>query len=78
MNDVSTAENECDFQRLVYNFTKACQKCNTKIAEEKTKSTTISHHQFTCKLVINDRIIEEIMQIDYLELKFTSNNRVDE
>ena len=49
-----------------------------KIEEEKTKSIIISHDQLRCKLVINDRIIEQVMQIDYLGTRFTSNSRGDE
>ena len=44
-----------------------------KIAEEKTKSITISHYRFRCKLVVNDRVIE-LMQIDNLGTRVTSNN----
>lgn len=34
------AENESDLLKLVYKFSKACQKYNMKISEEKTKSVT--------------------------------------
>ena len=65
------AENEN--YKDVCNFNKACQNYNMKVAEVKTKSITISR-----KLVINDRIIEQIMQIDYLGTRLTSNSRADE
>ena len=54
-DDVFIMENENDIQRLVYNFKKACQKYNIKIAKEQTKSITISHDSLRCKLVINDK-----------------------
>lgn len=41
-NIVLIAENENDLW-LVYNFNKASHKYNMKIAEQKTKSNTISH-----------------------------------
>ena len=68
------AENENDLWRLVYNFNNVCQKYNLKIAEEKTKSIKISHDPLRCKIVINDRIIEQVIQVDYLGTRLTSNN----
>lgn len=61
-NVVLPAENENTLQRLVYIFNNVYQTYNTKITEEKTKSITISHDPLTCKLVIYDRIINQVMQ----------------
>lgn len=74
---VLITENDNDLHILVYNFNKSCQKYNMKIAE-KTKLITISHDPLRGKLVISDRIVEQIIQIGYLGTRLTSNSRTDE
>ena len=49
-----------------------------KKEEEKTQSITISHAPLTRTLAINDGIIEQVMQIDYLGRRLISSNRTDE
>lgn len=44
----------------------------------KIKSITISHDQLTCKLVDNEMIIEQVMQINYLGGRLPNNVRVNE
>ena len=39
-------------------------------------SITISYDPLRCKLVINCRIVEQVMQTEYLGTRLTSNNRI--
>ncbi|XP_045479803.1 uncharacterized protein LOC123684554 [Harmonia axyridis] len=43
------------------------------ISTEKTKSLVISKDPIRCKLVVNDRIIEQVMNIKYLGVEITSD-----
>lgn len=60
-----------------YKFNEAYERYNIKIADVKTKSITYFHEPCRCKLLINDKIIEEVIEIGYLGTKFGSNNKAD-
>ena len=62
----------------MHNFNEACQKYIMKTAEQKAKSITISHGPLGCKVVINDRIIEQVMQVDNIGTRLANNNKAYE
>lgn len=49
-----------------------------KIAEQKTNSIVILNVPLWCIFVINDRIIDQVSQIDFLGTRLTSINSADE
>ena len=57
---------EYDLQRLLYNFHFSCFKFNMKISIHKTKAMTISEEHTRCKLEIDGRMIEQIMEYNYV------------
>jgi len=66
------AQNEDELQRLLYGFTGASQELNMEISVEKTKSMVISREPIRCKLVVYDKIIEQVMSFKYLGIETTS------
>lgn len=63
---VKTTLYENDLKRVVFNFVKACQRYNMKVAEDKKNSATIFCKPLKCKLVINDKVIEQVMLCKYI------------
>lgn len=72
---VLIAENEDDLQRLLFQFYKTCQSFNMRISTQKTKCITISKEPLRCKLAINEYLIEQVMEIQYLGVTITSDGR---
>ncbi|XP_055378925.1 uncharacterized protein LOC129610383 [Condylostylus longicornis] len=66
------AENEDDAQRLLFNFAKAAEQYNMKISIEKTKSMVIAKNPIRCKLVINNKSVEQVMKFNYLGVETTA------
>lgn len=48
-----------------------------KVAKDKTESVITSYKPLRWKLITNDKIIEQVMCIDYLVTIITSNSRAD-
>ncbi|XP_015187255.1 PREDICTED: uncharacterized protein LOC107072109 [Polistes dominula] len=61
---VLIAENEDDLQRLLYTFNIASTRIN--------KCMTTSKTPLRCKLVVDDNIIEQVMEFNYLGIKISS------
>lgn len=72
---VLIAESEDDLQRLLFQFYKTCQSFNMRISTQKTKCITISKEPLRCKLAINEYLIEQVMEIQYLGVTITSDGR---
>jgi hypothetical protein len=58
---VLIADNEDNLQRLLHQFTISCQKCNTNISTNKTKTVELSKGPLRCKLEIQGKMIEQVM-----------------
>lgn len=66
------AENEDDLQRLLHRFKESAEKYNMTISIEKTKSLVMSKDPIRCKLMVDGRTIEQVMQFNYLGSHITS------
>ena len=64
------------FKRLPYNFHLSCLKFNMKISIHKTKAMTISKEPLCCKLEIDGRIVEQVMEFNYLRVNITSSGNL--
>lgn len=71
------AENEDDLQRLLYEFSKICKNFNLKISTQKTKAMTIAKNPIRCKLVVDNQIIEQVLEIKYLGITLTSSGQTE-
>lgn len=71
------AENEDDLQRLLFKFNNICKQYNMKISTEKTKALTIARDPIRCKLVVDNDIIEQVMEVKYLGMVITSSGDID-
>lgn len=68
------AENENDLQRQLFKFYQVSRQLNMSISIEKTKSMTIAKEPLRCKLVIEDKPIEQVMQFKYLGMNISSDH----
>lgn len=69
---IITTENEDDLQRLIKEFEDTAFIYNMVISTEKTKSIVISTELRHCKLVVNNKIIEQVMETEYLGIKLST------
>lgn len=73
------AEDEDGLQRLLYRFTTTAQDFNMIISTKKTQSMVISKEPIRCKVVANDKIIDQVMRFKYLGVETSSDrNLIDE
>lgn len=70
---VIMAESEDDLQRLLFKFHTKAKKLNMEISTPKTKTLVISKEPIRCKLVVEDRPVEQVMAVEYLGVRITSN-----
>jgi hypothetical protein len=70
------ADTEDGLQRLLYNFHLSCLKLIMKISIHKMKVMTISKEPICCKLEINSRMVERIMEFIYLGVNITSSGNL--
>lgn len=59
------AESENDVKRQLFKFYQMSQKLNMDISIGKTKTMTIAREPMRCKLVIDNKPIEQVMQFRY-------------
>ena len=64
--DFMETNTEDDLKRLLYNFHLSCLKFNMKTSIHKTKATK---EPLLCKLEIDGRMVEQVMQFNYLGVK---------
>lgn len=62
---VLIANSEDDLQRLVQTFRKA-EDVGMKISTNKTKTIVIAREPYRCNIVINEEIIEQVSELNYL------------
>ncbi|XP_045461986.1 uncharacterized protein LOC123672057 [Harmonia axyridis] len=70
---VIVAESEDDLQRLLFKFYTKAKKLNMEISTTKTKSLVVSKEPIRCKLVVEDRPVEQVMRVAYLGVQISSN-----
>ena len=70
------ADTEDDLQRLLYNFQLSCLKFNMKISIHKTKAMTVSKEPLCCKLETDGKMVEQVMQFNYLGVNITSSGNL--
>lgn len=63
---VLLSESENNLQRILHRFYRTVEEYNMKINVENTKCITLSKEPLTCKLTVNDKPIEQVMQFRYL------------
>ena len=66
------AESENDLQKMLYKFHLTAQKYNMKISVDKTKCLTFSKNPVRCKLTIDNKPIEQVMEFKYLGVNLLS------
>ncbi|XP_055385812.1 uncharacterized protein LOC129614885 [Condylostylus longicornis] len=74
---VLLAENENDLQRMLFTFNTVAGQYNMKISTEKTKSMTISKEPIRCKLVVNNKTIEQVNRFKYLGVDITDSRQIE-
>lgn len=82
---VLLADNEDDLQKLVRIFAEEAGAVGMEISINKTKTMVIAREPHRCKIVIDDKIIEQVMEINYLgiiisaygDLRSTVKNQVN-
>lgn len=68
------AETEDDLQKQLHRFYQVSQAMNMTISTEKTKSITFAKDPVRCKLVVQDKIIEQVSQFKYLGMDLSSHH----
>lgn len=71
---ILTAENEDDLQRLLHRMNTHAEELNMQVSTQKTQCMVISKDPVRCKLEINGKIIEQVMQTRYLGVNISSSN----
>ncbi|XP_060525304.1 uncharacterized protein LOC132701439 [Cylas formicarius] len=66
------AENENDLQRQLFKLYQVCRELNITTSVEKTKSMTMTREPIRCKLIVEDKPIEQVMQFQYLGMNMSS------
>ena len=66
------AETQDDLQRQLHKFYQISQAINMTISIEKTKSITFAKEPVRCKLVVQNKIIEQVSQFKYLGMDLSS------
>ena len=66
------SESENDLQGQLFQFFQASQQLNVIISTSKTKCMTIAKEPLRCKLVVEDKPIELVIQFRYLDLNISS------
>ncbi|XP_056629854.1 uncharacterized protein LOC130440616 [Diorhabda sublineata] len=66
------AETQDDLQRQLHKFSQVIQAMNMTISPEKTKNITFAEEPVPCKLVVQDKIIEQVSQFRYLGMDLSS------
>lgn len=74
---VLVAENEDDLQRLLYRFNCVAKSLNMVISASKTKSLTTSKIPIRCKLVVDDKIIQQEMKFKYLGIELSGYGDIE-
>lgn len=76
---VLLAESEDDLQRLLYRFNLTAKRLNMQISSEKTQAMVISKDPIRCKLVVDECIVDQVMNFNYLGVQASSSrNTVNE
>lgn len=65
------SNNEDELQRMVHEFVKSAKMYNMEISTTKTKTLVAAREPKRCKIVINDKIIEQVTKIDYLGIEIS-------
>ena len=75
---VLVAESEDDLQRLLHQFNICAKPYNMEISATKTKSMVIAKNPIRCKLELEGKIIEQVMNFTYLGVKITSDGNLQD
>lgn len=73
-----TADSEDNLQRMLFQLNKTAKHYNMKIATEKTKAMVIAKEPVRCKLMVEEKVIEQVRKFKYLGLEITSNRNIVE
>lgn len=71
------AESEVDRKRLLFRFNAIALQYNM-ISSKKTKSLVIAKELIKCKLVVQEKIIEQIVEIEYLDMRTSSDGKLED
>lgn len=74
---VLVADSEDNLQRLLHQFTITAESYNMRVSTDKTKSLVISKDPRRCKLEINQKLIEQVMEFSYLGVKISSHRNLN-
>ncbi|KAH1028339.1 hypothetical protein HUJ05_001700 [Dendroctonus ponderosae] len=69
-----TAENEDDLQRQLFSLYQISQRLHMTISINKTKSMTIAREPVGCKLAIENKIVEKVLQFKYIGIDLSSSH----
>ena len=70
---VLIADQEDNLQRLLHKFVIMATKYNMIVSTDETKSIVISKDPICCKLKIQGKDIEQVMNFQYLGMEVSSN-----
>jgi hypothetical protein len=71
-------KNEDDLQRLVHHLNQICNQYNFKISKEKTKVMEFwGKHPVRSKIVLQDRLLEQVLYLNYLGCEISKENDRD-
>lgn len=73
---VLIARTEDELQRLLHRFVTTAEKFNMEISTNKTKCMCISKNPIRCKLEVNGKIIQQVMDFKYLGIHISSSRRL--
>ncbi|XP_072158040.1 uncharacterized protein [Bemisia tabaci] len=69
---VLIADSEDEPQRILHSFNMTAKKYNMKVSAAKTKSMVVSRNPIRCKLEVDGKMIEQVMEFKYLGALLTS------
>lgn len=69
---VLIADSEDELQRILHTFNMTAKKYNMKVSAAKTKSMVVSRNPIRCKLEVDGKMIEQVMEFKYLGALLTS------
>lgn len=72
------AENEDDLHSRLHQFNTAAIQYNMIISTEETETLAIPKEPIRSTLTIEDKTIEQIMEVDYLGIKLFSHGKIEE
>ena len=74
--NVPIADTEDDLHRLLHNFHLSCLKFNIKITIHETKAMTVSKKPLSCKLEIDGRMVDQVMEFNNSDVNIASSGNL--